>query len=554
MKDDRASNRASYLAEPTVVTLVRLLHEIRQGLLAFPRFQRPFVWEPKQRLELLRTVIAGLPIGSILTWRTQREIPTFSELGPWIVPEPAAAGSGRQYILDGLQRLATLFVALSPEKKASRKASSDDDPKEIYVHLVSDPPTVADEGEEVEEDGQAVRVENAKRALPLTIFNDSKLLLKGQRKLQILSDGDTLIERSDRVADVLKNYKVPVVPFVSDDLDDVTRAFQRVNSQGTQMSPLHMVNALAWTERFSLLEELARLKETVLAPHGWQDLDDTVVLRCFAMAVGLEAYEFEVQELADRLRRDHATAVDVVARTLVQISVALRRTCHIRTPELVPYSLQILVLFGAVRDLGRLEARQRRILSDFIWFTSYVEAFSGSTSQSLVTRATTNLAVALRGDDDLVWDHRRTGRRPLPQSFDFRHARARTLALRLAEQYRDQVRTQHRRKGLNAYRFLAEEKTNAVVNIVPPEARGAWALRPGARVVLGSRTDLARLRSPQRGPYDPTVGKRFCISEAAWGHFAAEDYEAFVRQRGEDLERLELDHFNRVRRRLFGGN
>src|SRR5262249_16437462 len=114
--NDPSPVRAGYLADPTIQTLTSVLREINQGLLVFPRFQPPFVWLPAQRLELVKTILRGLPIGTFMTWRTSTEIPVFANAGPWVLPPAAMATAGRQYVLDGLQRLTTLYVALVPDK------------------------------------------------------------------------------------------------------------------------------------------------------------------------------------------------------------------------------------------------------------------------------------------------------------------------------------------------------------------------------------------------------------------------------------------------------
>jgi hypothetical protein len=531
--------RASYLADPTIQTLTSVLREIEQGLLVFPRFQRPFVWTPEQRVELVRTILRGLPIGTFMTWRTAKQIPIFESAGPWALPAAAAATAGRQYVLDGLQRLTTLYVALVPDKRRPGRVPVEEDestPREMYIDLSQPDPDVFERSDDPDEEER----DRLKRSIRLTEVLDSRLLIKQQRNLK----DDDLVERADRVAEILKSYKVPLVPFVSDDLADVTRAFQLVNSQGTPMSVVHMVNALSWTGDFSLLATMDNLRRGALSEVGWVGLDEMVLLRCFAVVLGLEAYDLDAVRLAEGLRGSYADTAKSVDDTLRRVATVLRRVCHIRSHALVPYTPQILVLVKALSDLSDLDERQRVLVRDWLWFTSYVEAFSGAVSASMVERTTKNLTDAL-GGKRFVWEHRRAARRPFPPQVDFRHARSRVLALRLA------ARRAAHDKTTKAYRLLADEGAEALLNLLPPSAAsGAWRFGRGARVLV-ARDELAGLRAAVKGPYDANLGARFAIGEEAWVAYRDGRFDAFVRQRDRDLEDAERKHFEAVRKRLF---
>jgi hypothetical protein len=537
--------RASYLADPTIQSLTSLLREIADGLLAFPRFQRPFVWIPSQRLELARTILRGLPIGTFMTWRTSENIGVFRTVGLWALPTPAEAAAGRQYVLDGLQRLSTLYVALTPGKKlasfteprAAREAQ-EEAPREIYVDLSTPELDVFDDNNEEDDEIK----ERVKRSILLTDVLDSRRLLKRQRAFADLPDEDDLVERADRVAEAVRNYKVPIVPFVSDDLEQVTRAFQLVNSQGTQMSQVHMVNALAWREDFSLLDTIESLRRGSLAELGWDQLDESVLLRCFALAVGLDSYGFSVVELAKRLRQ-HSNASEQVAKSLRTVATVLRQVCHIRSPALVPYTTQIVVLCGALSNLGSTTQAQRELVRNWVWYTSYAEAFGGATSASMVGGVTESLREALAGKP-FVWKYRKAQRRRFPQQVDFRHGRARVFALRLAA-------LRARVDGKRVYRLLAEEGAAALPNVLPAAAgKGSWRFGRGGRVLM-PRDELAALRAALVGPYRAELGSRHLISEPAWTAYREERFEDFVSLRDKDLERQEAKHFSAVHTRLF---
>lgn len=410
-----------------------------------------------------------------------------------------------------------------------------------------------------EDDGRAPADERKRHSLPLTLALDSPSLIKYQRSLSQASAGkkpglkpeevDEMIERADRVATALREYKVPVVPYVSDDLDEVTRAFQRVNTQGVRMSEVHMLNALSWRRDFNLLD-FFDAAQARLAPKGWSSIEDSVLLRCCVVALDENPYDYKVDELAPKLKASHAQ-LDGVVGTLESVADALAVAVKIFDRELVPYTPQITILFDALRQRPTPSDDQVQRLADWIWFTTYVEAFAGTVNASWYDKVSDNV-VGVLGGEAFEWPHRiKNERRPLPKTYDFRHARARALALLLAG------RGAQKPPGVaqnavthDAYRLLADQLVKAVENIVPTSVKGAWRLGPGARFLVAPE-DLPELRRflAAGEPSDEFLASHV-VSRASLQAFREGRYEQFVKLRAADLERLEEEHFQQVKARL----
>lgn len=102
----------SRLVAPTLERLRTVLKQVESGEILVPRFQRGFVWNDDQRLQLLDSVRQGMPIGGILVWRSKnRRLLSTDRIGPFPLHEPDEFGP-YVYLLDGLQRIATLYGAL----------------------------------------------------------------------------------------------------------------------------------------------------------------------------------------------------------------------------------------------------------------------------------------------------------------------------------------------------------------------------------------------------------------------------------------------------------
>ena len=100
--------------KPDTIFLEDLLDDIADGKYKIPVFQRDFVWNSSQMLELFDSILKGYPIGSLLFWKT-KEYKTKSEIGPYIIEKEDSDDA--KYVLDGFQRISTLFGVLTNPKE-----------------------------------------------------------------------------------------------------------------------------------------------------------------------------------------------------------------------------------------------------------------------------------------------------------------------------------------------------------------------------------------------------------------------------------------------------
>ncbi len=100
------------LPEPQSVTFPSLFDQIRHGSIKIPQFQRDFVWSKAQSARLLDSVIKGYPIGTFILWSTHERLRSIRNLGGVDLPD-TPPGNAVKYILDGQQRLTSLFVTLN---------------------------------------------------------------------------------------------------------------------------------------------------------------------------------------------------------------------------------------------------------------------------------------------------------------------------------------------------------------------------------------------------------------------------------------------------------
>ncbi len=315
-----------------------------------PRFQRPFVWTPQQMLDLFDSIENGFPIGSIMVWDTDLELHSLDTIAGMSVP--ARPKRPVSYVLDGHQRLSTLFGAL-----ARRPARAEQDPWWIYrslgvaggaqyQHWIGTQPPPA-------------------TVLPMqAILRTMDFLAFGRtlsRAVDDVAECEALIDEAERVALRIKSYKVAVVRLVGGDLAHAAGAFSRLNSAGQHVTPYQMISALAYDDATatSLAERVAAIRAGVMdigfggIPH------DTIFQSIIAVAGETDVTGAHWNDVARRMAGGVQRAVDDARAALARVLAFLRYEAGVPLAWLVPHQLHIVLLAAFFQPRCRSRTARR---------------------------------------------------------------------------------------------------------------------------------------------------------------------------------------------------
>jgi len=537
---------SAYLAQPIIQRLPSLLREIREGEIRIPRFQRPFVWTTEQRLDLFRSIYEGIPIGSILIWRTKdHALRCYDHLGrlplAWCGEKEEEEKRVRQYVLDGHQRLTTLFDALGAGLITADQATKAVAANQDEELLDGIPPVYFD----LEERTFRIHRRPGKlpdQWLPLSDLLDPYKLFEFQKRHLEAGADRTLVNRAESLASTFKDYTIPVVPIVTEDLELATQSFQRVNSDGTPMNEVHMVSALTWSPDFDL-NELIREVQTELGEVGWQDLEDKMILNTCKAALDLDIYYADTEEIRKAIK-ERPQVLEEASKSLKAAARFLRAECKIYGPAILPYSFQIVLLADAIwraTDCLQRELSQETaaLIRKWFWLTTYTEHFAGISAVRLArTLDHLRKLTAEGGVPEPPGASFRVA--PIPRRFDFRSARSRAIALRMA----DLQAYGRKLAGQDPYELLSVYGRHAITKIFPysgnyfegPENRvldhpQAFGLREELRILgLGLMVKMEE---------DAKFLALHAVSEAAAEALSMEDLEAFLVHRRKTLIDLE---------------
>ena len=83
------------------VSVSTLLEYIKDGTIAIPEIQRPFVWDTTKVRNLIDSLYREYPVGYIITWKS-----------PDVKLKDGTSSEGKQILIDGQQRVTALTAAL----------------------------------------------------------------------------------------------------------------------------------------------------------------------------------------------------------------------------------------------------------------------------------------------------------------------------------------------------------------------------------------------------------------------------------------------------------
>ncbi|EOA6549855.1 DUF262 domain-containing protein [Vibrio vulnificus] len=364
-------------SDPKILFVTQLLAELGSGNLKIPTFQRPMVWEWQQQHDLLCSVIEGLPVGAILVWQTKNsEMKYQTKIGPFEV-DFSKDYNFNQFLMDGLQRLSTLYCALfyNEEKIADGSYALD---FKVYCDLD------AVKVDDIFVQGSAPQIEehdenDPTRYMPLSIILDSKKYLSFQRNIPL--DKDYRIDKADEISSAFKNYKIPVVPLESEMQEVVTKAFERINTRGTTMSEIHMVNALSHKNDFDLLLSLDNLREEYISCsdiEDWKNIEPDIILSIIKMYFNLDVYKKQPEKLSTII---DSSALNRVFYGIREVAYFALRELGIDSPTKFPYKIQLICLCYAFSQEKNLIDNAK--MKDWYLLTTYTRAFGSSARNTL---------------------------------------------------------------------------------------------------------------------------------------------------------------------------
>jgi len=361
-----------------------LLYEMEQGKLQVPRFQRNFVWPLTKTRKLLDSMYKEFPIGTFFLWRAPADNPSLSrpltELG---IPAPQD-GVEVSYILDGQQRLASLYVTIKGLKLGRRDYG--------HVSIDLETATCYDQSKEegFEDDIFVYRSGDNQRYVAVAdlVGPEALMIFKG-----IPEEWQTAFNKA---YNLFQTYPFSVVWIQEQELSDAIEIFQRINQAGKRLSRYDLICANVWTEEFDFRKRIASLNRQ-FARQGFGKLHETIFTQTFALiledrcttAAELSLKTDKIVENWDRVIRALQLAINFAANNL-----GVKRAGHLPYRGILP----VLAYYLYHAPHSAISARERETLWRWFWQVTLSERYS-STSPSRMAEDAQKLRGLIQGEE-----------------------------------------------------------------------------------------------------------------------------------------------------------
>jgi hypothetical protein len=212
-----------------------LLDEVARSEVLLPEIQRAYVWKGPQVAKLIDSLYHEYPSGQILLWDTIN-LPITKNLEG--VKETTLPSAGHpKIVLDGQQRLTSLYKALSDGPDL--KGEEDGGRVRVYFNIETEQFQLYQKRLDRDPLWVSVRDIVTGKAGELALLQ--KIASSGGPKLDDLRSQEYL-NRLKRLRNI-SQYKFPIEIFKSDDYEEVTELFVRINSAGTRLRAAELVLA-----------------------------------------------------------------------------------------------------------------------------------------------------------------------------------------------------------------------------------------------------------------------------------------------------------------------
>jgi hypothetical protein len=350
---------------PNKDRLINILDDINKGRIKIPLFQREFVWKDKQMIELFDSMQKGYPIGSLLFWKPQEEYKYYENFGPYKIDEKS---NDVKYVLDGFQRLSTLFGALTnPNRLPQYKKETPSKGYAIFYDLIEEEFTYSRK-----------RTPDI-NLIPLYVLIDTFDFLSFISDMQKLVASEDmynkLVTKAKQLAKTFVDYEIPYIDITGGDISSSVDIFSRINSTGTRISTDWMVSALSYNPNEGFLFS-EKIEEFILKleKYNFENLSRETILHCIESATGKSYFDVKAESLA----RDYNFPI-IVLSTLKHIERAINflvAELNVIEYRLLPYNTQLIFLTEFFRLNPNPLKYQEEKLKNWFWITSYSNYFT----------------------------------------------------------------------------------------------------------------------------------------------------------------------------------
>jgi hypothetical protein len=402
-------NATASTFETNEPSLQELLEDIHKGKMQLPDFQRGWVWDDLHIRDLIASVSESFPIGAVMFLETGGDGSSFKPRPVEGVNLPSPVRP-RLLILDGQQRLTSLYLALRSGKPVKTRTDKGQEIDRVYyldmakcldpdaeridaiVSLPTDRVIRSDFGRKVELDVSKPEYEYALGFYPLDIIYDQDKHAVWRRGYgKHFNHEDSKMEVFDqfegRIVKGFWSYRLPVIELLqSTEKEAVCHVFEKVNTGGVALTVFELVTATFAADNYELRKDWeqrsARIKKhRQLAGLAASDFLTAVTLLATyrRSQQGQGAVSCKRRDILKLTLAEYRQYADMVEQGLYRAAKMLTRE-KVFDAYTLPYQTQLIPLAAicAVLDKRFESDSVRKMLARWYWCGVFGELYGGA--------------------------------------------------------------------------------------------------------------------------------------------------------------------------------
>ena len=350
-------------------TLRDLKKKFDSKVFAIPEIQRSYVWKKEAICKLLDSILKNYPVGIALVW----DIPPAKAIhvrpdNKTIIPPFNKRGANAELIIDGQQRLSTLYGILNgvtPKAEINSKINF----TELFFdcNKLSEKRFVFNKSYSVNTKG-FIRLTDLINTPPAILIKSLKLNKKEAEQLKICNAA-------------FHTYKFYILSFKGFDFDDVREIFIRVNSAGMTISRAD--NLFAQATNVNLRDHMLETKRGL--ENGFKDIATDAMQNTVALCYGAEKLgglgftaflnKIEKSKTAEKDFLKKWKNIEYGYKECVDFLVSHFHIKNIK--DLPSTNIFSMLSFFFAENQRRATPFQIKQIKKWFWYTSCAERYSG---------------------------------------------------------------------------------------------------------------------------------------------------------------------------------
>jgi len=348
-----------------------LISEIQKGQIKVPKFQRNFVWSLDKTAKLLDSILKSYPIGTFILWETNERLNDIKNIGDLALPV-VPEGTKVQYVLDGQQRITSLYAAYLGAKIKKEGEKKITDYSEIYVDLDGD----------VDNNDDQLVVSEVPEGTFITLhevlnFNENLLEIKEKYS-------DAHFKKIHQYSQTFSTYDFSTIVLRKEDIDSAIEVFTRINTGGQTLTLFEIMSAKTYDEDqdFDMEDKFQKLLDDLL-DCKYNTISSTVILSTLSLVLSKNK-ECKRKVILQLDKQEIINVWNEIISALKYSIDYFRSVYRIPVSAILPYdSLLIPFAYFFYYQKEKPKGNQIKFLEEFFWRMSLSYRYSSATESKL---------------------------------------------------------------------------------------------------------------------------------------------------------------------------